>query len=484
VNGKGGGFSWFTTNDQVDAVFARIDSALWYSTGGPFTNISAGIGGTAVEVFQTPSRDFIWAGSDAGVWVSYDRGGTWQARNAGLTCLNVVHAVVSNTGTMYAASTCNQVDAVFRSFDRGLTWRAMPALPGAPKISRMNRSANATSSTVFVYTSSGSYHAVDTSTSWTLRENPASTLPPRNIPPTADIIEEFQTLSSVCVTLVRNVGPYRAENCLVGATSFPAETLQRQGLPTVTAFGNRIGLVNNELLIPILGDGMYRFDRTSGSWVRVYSDSQLPGIWYVRDIIAGSSTLFASSLTSGIWRSVDSGTTWQPFGLANATPPTPVVVLNPITPLPQTAFIVSTGQMPAAAVTSVDVSSDTRSLTVSVQLDLAKILGTALAQTFAATSGYSVYVVALVPGERLGAAVGTVQFFQHPADGSWGALTSPLAAFVENVAVGAADQRVRVEILRSTDVTGLVGAEIYIGYGTSDTEMLAAGRYRGVYKVQ
>jgi hypothetical protein len=46
------------------------------------------------------------------------------------TCLNVTHATVSNTGTMYAATTCNQVDAVFRSFDRGLTWQSMPALPG------------------------------------------------------------------------------------------------------------------------------------------------------------------------------------------------------------------------------------------------------------------------------------------------------------------------------------------------------------------
>jgi len=31
---------------------------------------------------------------------------------------------------------------------------------------------------------------------------------------------------------------------------------------------------------------------------------------------------------------------------------------------------------------------------------------------------------------------------------------------------------------------GLAGAEIYLGYGLGDTEILAAGQYRGVYEVQ
>jgi hypothetical protein len=43
---------------------------------------------------------------------------------------------------------------------------------------------------------------------------------------------------------------------------------------------------------------------------------------------------------------------------------------------------------------------------------------------------------------------------------------------------------VQIAILQGLNVTGLVGTEFYIGYGTSDTEMLTSGRYRGVYKVQ
>ena len=41
-----------------------------------------------------------------------------------------------------------------------------------------------------------------------------------------------------------------------------------------------------------------------------------------------------------------------------------------------------------------------------------------------------------------------------------------------------------IEIVRDTNISTLIGTEVYVGYGTSDTEMLAASRYRGVYKVQ
>ena len=74
-------------------------------------------------------------------------------------------------------------------------------------------------------------------------------------------------------------------------------------------------------------------------------------------------------------------------------------------------------------------------------------------------------------------------WFVYPASPAWAALGSPIAAYLEGLAQNATD-KVVITILSGLDVTGLVGAEIYIGYGTSDTEMLTAGRYRGVYKVQ
>jgi hypothetical protein len=96
-------------------------------------------------------------------------------------------------------------------------------------------------------------------------------------------------------------------------------------------------------------------------------------------------------------------------------------------------------------------------------------------------AGYNIYVAALVPSGALGLPSAT--WFVYPASRAWATLGSPIAPYLEDLAQNATD-KVVISILSGLDVTGLVGAEIYVGYGTSDTEMLAANRYRGVYKVQ
>jgi len=96
-------------------------------------------------------------------------------------------------------------------------------------------------------------------------------------------------------------------------------------------------------------------------------------------------------------------------------------------------------------------------------------------------AGYNIYVAALVPSGALGLPSAT--WFVYPASRAWATLGSPIAAYMEGLAQNATNS-VEINILQGMDVTGLVGTEIYIGYGTSDTEMLTSGRYRGVYKVQ
>ncbi len=68
--------------------------------------------------------------------------------------------------------------------------------------------------------------------------------------------------------------------------------------------------------------------------------------------------------------------------------------------------------------------------------------------------------------------------------GDWGPLQMPIATYLENVTQGAADNQVLIGILTDMDISSLVGTEVYIGYGTSDDEMLAERRYRGIYKAQ
>lgn len=157
----------------------------------------------------------------------------------------------------------------------------------------------------------------------------------------------------------------------------------------------------------------------------------------------------------------------------------PVVPPAPCTTPPVTKFTIENGIIPPENAT-VTTSGGNNSLTVAVDLKLEDLQPKA---AFAA-SRYNVFVAAMVPGDKVGAPSSTVVWFQKPKSSVWQALTSPISAFLENVEVSSQDQRVRLEIVRDTDLSTLVGTEFYIGYGTSDTEMLQSRRYRGIYKVQ
>jgi hypothetical protein len=170
--------------------------------------------------------------------------------------------------------------------------------------------------------------------------------------------------------------------------------------------------------------------------------------------------------------------------LSAANPPAPP---TPSTPLPppttdQSAYTASGGRIPATAV-QVNATGTFGNASLSVILDIGQALQTTLATGLEVASTYNVYVVALVPGERLGSA-SPVWYVKPRAPGSWSPLQFPIAAFLENAAEGAANNQVLIEILIGNDLSSLVGTEFYIGYGLSDQEMLAAGRYRGVYKAQ
>ena len=188
---------------------------------------------------------------------------------------------------------------------------------------------------------------------------------------------------------------------------------------------------------------------------------------------------------SGQWTDTFSGGrgTWA---ITRTSPPQPAAANpnQPVAPPPalQAAYTVPSGRMPTAAVTTTASGTLGRASLV-VALDLSNVLSAGSSAglgQFAA--GYNIYVAALVPAGVLGLPSDT--WFQLPATRAWGTLTSPVAAFMEGVAQAAANRLVEITILQNIDVTALLGSEIYLGYGTSDSEMLSAGRYRGVYIVR
>ena len=93
---------------------------------------------------------------------------------------------------------------------------------------------------------------------------------------------------------------------------------------------------------------------------------------------------------------------------------------------------------------------------------------------------YNMYVAAIVPaGGVLG--LPTQSIFLLNRSQEWQALGSPLAEYVSGVADNSFQL---IELFDHLDATIISGTQIYVGYGITDTEMLAAGRVRLVYLVQ
>ena len=137
--------------------------------------------------------------------------------------------------------------------------------------------------------------------------------------------------------------------------------------------------------------------------------------------------------------------------------------------------------MPTAAV-SVNPSGTFGNATLVVTLDLSRVLsGGSFAGLGQFAAGYNIYIAALVPSGVLGLPSAT--WFVLPATRGWVALGFPIAAYMEGLAQNATNS-VTISIVQGMDISQLTGTEIYVGYGTTSEEMLAAGRYRGVYRAQ
>lgn len=159
------------------------------------------------------------------------------------------------------------------------------------------------------------------------------------------------------------------------------------------------------------------------------------------------------------------------------------IAYTPLPPPPstQTAFSIAAGWLPAEAA-QVSVTGSFENASLKLTLDIAKALPSAPASGPGAFSG-NVYVVALVPGDALGLASPAL-YAKPRAPGDWEPIVHAIAPHLENAARFAVENQVVIEILANIDIGALAGTEIYVGYGSSDMEMLMANRYRGVYKAQ
>ena len=195
--------------------------------------------------------------------------------------------------------------------------------------------------------------------------------------------------------------------------------------------------------------------------------------WYTGNgLTLSDASLFSAScaLNGGSWSS-GNGSSSETVSASTLLPPAPTT---------QIAFSVATGTLPSAAV-SVSQSGTFGSANLVISLDLSKILsGGSFAGAGRFAASYNIYVAAFLPAGTAGITEST--WFVYPSSRIWAPLSLPIAAYLEGLSDNATDT-VQINLLQNLDVTGVAGAEVYIGYGTSSDEMLAAGRYRGVYKL-
>lgn len=90
---------------------------------------------------------------------------------------------------------------------------------------------------------------------------------------------------------------------------------------------------------------------------------------------------------------------------------------------------------------------------------------------------YNLYVAALVPAGPLAA---SPTYFMLNRAGAWAAMAWPLAEYLSGIEENSWEL---VELIDSLDVSLISGTQIFVGYGTSGDEMLAAGRYQLAYQV-
>jgi len=155
-----------------------------------------------------------------------------------------------------------------------------------------------------------------------------------------------------------------------------------------------------------------------------------------------------------------------------------VIIVNsetaPVTPLPLVVKTTTEG------------SND--DLTVEIEVSLSTILendSALLNRSSKDLVTYDVFVGALVPeGVLITEGTDESAWFLLDAAETWGQfLGGPLPEFLRNVEINSADHRVVLHLLRSADVSQFVGTTFYIGYGTSDIEMLESERYRSIFVI-
>ncbi len=444
-----------------NSVSARIDSGITGAT----------LDGSFAQDTKNPNVLYQTT-NNRGIFKSVDGGATWNAINTGLPSVDSQSAVIAidrnNSQIIYLGFARGA--GLYKTTNGGAGWSAANAGLTSLDAKFVNRIAidRNNSSTLYAATDDGLYKSTDSAANWAL---------------------VYSALDSGGKRLLVNhvrVNPSNSQEIYIAN-------------PHTDPNGALLGSA-----------GIQKSTNGGSTWTNVLPGKNASSVRVSQggEILAGINAAIGQP---AVFRSTDGGASWQEYtggllgsdiasfgidpnndrvislalenGFYTLAVSTPVAPATPLPPPPatQAVFTAPAGEIPEAAV-QVSAAGTFGSATLKVTLDIVKVLQKTAATGFAA-SVYNVYVIALVPGAAFGSAAPFL-FVKPKAPGNWGVLQFPLAAFLEGVAENSVNTQIVIEILTNTDISSLAGAEFYVGYGLSDQEMLATGRYRGVFKAQ
>ena len=306
---------------------------LWTRLGGP------GYGGYLRTVATSPDGSYWAVALDGGIFMSQDGGATWQARNNGLTSLQVRNVSVNTdpslnaTGNtiatnLYELYAPTMGDGLFKSTDGGNTWSAINHGLNCTYVSNFTRVGGYAPAVLLAATecktNSGIYYSTDAGASWSL----ASGLP-------TDVyvhsIARFGTPSGTTLPdfllAMTDKGIYKSTDR--GVSWVPTDA-------SITIWGPNghvaysaasayySGSATQVVIVLVEGVGLFRSTDQGATWAQVTTGLPAGGMPTSSISTDGSGNWYVAVDSYGIYKSAASsaGTSWTVF-INNAVLPEP-----------------------------------------------------------------------------------------------------------------------------------------------------------------
>lgn len=278
------------------------------------TGIVAGV--VSALAIDPTSTNVVYVGTSAGVFKTTDAGATWSPARSGLDSAAVDSLVVDSTNPamLYAGSSSGGTGSVYKSSDGAASWTrsdtGLPTVPGHARIGVVAVAAT-TPPTVFAgdieqLGGKGMFRSLDEGDTW----NACNTGLAASAPPLTNVVVSPADPSTVYTSTLDRV----FKTTTAGATwqssriGFPADAFLNYALAVDPVDSNTI-YASFEVAGPPLASGLYKSVDGGTTWNP--ADGGLPSDAFVSTIAIDAtnpSTIYAG--WNGLFKSIDGGTNW------------------------------------------------------------------------------------------------------------------------------------------------------------------------------